>query len=1807
MNVLVLPVSVFLFAVSSLIFTPLAQALSLNFDDLNASTGDIDLTGTNYQGYSWSNFSAYDTSNSFFGFSSGVVSGTNAAYTGGELINGSTISPVIGSLSSSGLFDVGDAYLAAGYYDGLDVTVEGLLNGSVLFSKTVTVSSTTAQLFAFNFTGINQLDFFALVTGNTSDPYSCGSFNCTQFTVDDLSVQANNGNTGGGTVPEPSSLLLLAAGLFGFRISQRVKFGNTLKRWRQLLFLLVISLTVPAIHAEVNPAADGVHEQLAKLSATQFAEPLYPTIATTADEDSDLLSAIQKYQTRGSEDDYSALTDYLAAHPASGWQTALLTNLGLSYYQAGRFSLAIDTWEKAWLFGKNVTEPQIKVLVDRALGELMRMHARVGHADRLEALFAEMGDRQVSGPATENVAGAREGLWQMRNNYGIAYLCGPMALKNLLLSQGMTPKQVEFLDNYRSGTHGVSLTKVGKLAKQAKIPYSLIKRLPGEPIPVPSVVHWNVSHYAAILEERQGRYHIQDPIFGQDLWVTRDAIDQEASGHYLVPTNKLEAGWHKIQLAEADKLYGMGYTGNNDPNQVGSQGDPTKPGKCNGGMCDYNFSEMAVSLNFSDIPVGYRPPKGPEVFTTLTYNQRDADQPANFSFFNVSQKWSLNWLTYIQDNPTSPGASVSRYAAGGGSYDYSGYNSTTHQFTPETKNQAVLVLVSSSPIRYERRLPNGSVEVYGQSNGSTTSTRLVFLTQIVDPSGNALTLNYDNQLRLSSVTDATGRDTTFSYDLSNRPLLVTKITDPFGRSASMTYDSSGRLTSIKDVFGLTSGFHYDSASLIDSMTTPYGTTTFAYGGSGSSRYLQATDPLGNTERLEFQQGISSIPFNDPTSTVPQGIIAPFNSYINGRNTYYWDKHAYKIAAGDYTKARIKHWTHCAQNTGVTCQPVESIKYPLENRIWFNYPGQPNGGLGTAVSGTYDQPTRQGRVLDDGTTQLLQTSYNGLGQVTERIDALGRDTKITYAANQIDPIQIDQKTAANTFTTIAKFTYNSQHLPLTSTDAAGQTTSYSYNSAGQLIEVKDPLGQITSYSYDNLGYPAQVTNANGKTQLSLTYDTYGRVETRTDSEGYTLAYSYDDFDRLSKITYPDGTSQTTTWDKLDKASVTDREGRTTHYSYDAVRNLIAETDPLGHKTQYTYYPNQYLKSLTDGNDKVTSWNRDIQSRVTAKTYADGKQTTYAYEATTSRLKSVTDSLGQKKTFIYAKDDKPTALTYSNAVNTTPNVSFSYDPWFPRVASMTDGTGATQYQYQAIGQLGALKLSQIDGPYNNDTVSFQYDELRRVVKRNIDSVTETFNYDALGRLIAHNSPLGNFVQTYLGETSQLTGLQDSAGKVGTTWEYDGSQNDRRLLGIQNIGATRSYGYVTTPENRISQISETTTLSGNWAAKDYTFGYDGADRLTSVDVSTGDQYSYDYDSGTNLTGITTPKGSIPISVNGLNQITTVNAQSYTYDANGNVTNDGVRSYVWDAENRLIKVTLNAQSNVDYQFGYDGLGRRISIRSSNGVAAPTVTRYLWCGDSLCQARTSADAVTRRYYPEGEIRTAGNVRLYYARDHLGSVRDAQLMNTGATTSSFDYDAYGKPVQSLARITPDYLFGGMFNLQGVGLYLTNYRAYDPNTGRWLSRDPIGENGGTNLYAYTEGNPINFVDPMGADHKTGKTIDCGGGCTIRIDRNSVGDGRHLHWECRNGGSGSMGEFGGTSHGGTSSDAPQKIKDCARKNGFEPDVLPQSSPNNSQMCGSTCQGVILGVGIGIGCVGVVAICVAQPEACPFVVGAGSKLAY
>jgi YD repeat-containing protein len=996
-------------------------------------------------------------------------------------------------------------------------------------------------------------------------------------------------------------------------------------------------------------------------------EPLVATAATSAQEDAALDAALLNFRRAPPEADFppraEPLIAFVAAHPHSPWRAAILTNLGIGYYRAGYFSKALVAWEQAWQAGRHARDPAARALADRAVGELARMYARLGHAEALQALLDDIVKRPVSGPATELLAGAREGLWAFRNDHGKAYLCGPMALRSLLARAHAPASALELMNAQRSGPRGFDLAQLSALAERAALPHRLIHRTPGEPIPVPSVVHWKLDHYAAIVDEQDGRYLVQDPTFASgDAWLTRAAIDAEASGHFLVPQDaSSDAHWRSVSPEEARSIHGMGYTTNNEPGNTLSESLGLHEPSCNR-MCESNAKTMLVSLHLSDVPVGYTPPKGPPAQVRLSCHQRESGRPAVFGFFNIGPKWTLSVQSWIEDDPARPGVGVVRHAGGGGfvgPLDYGSYSGATGAFSPERVSRAVLVRLpaSGAATSYELRQPDGSKQVFAQPDGATSVPRRMFLTQVVDPAGNALTLHYDAQLRLASILDATGRSTTFTYGLASSPLLVTRITDPFGRHADLGYDAQGRLASITDVIGITSSFSYDAKGLVDTMTTPYGTSRFSQGEDAyaNTRFLEITDAMGFTERVEFRHSAPGIASSDPKP--PQVSGGLLNDYLQYRNTFYWDKHASAVAPGDYTAARITHWLHDAN--GQTSPIPESTKAPLEGRVWSFYPGQPNtiyegaSGVANQVAGT----------LDDGSTQRWAYEHNALGKPLSIRDPAGRVTRFTYAANDIDLIAVRQQVGAGT-ETLASAIYDARHRPLSVTDAAGSTTRYAYNQAGQPTAVTDALGQTTRYEYDDTGRLIRIVHPDGSTRLTLAYDGFDRIASATNSEGSTQTYQYDALDRLTRIGYPDGSSVEHSYQHLDRVATKDRLGRVTRYGHDANRRLIALTDPMGQVTAYAYHRNGVLRSITDPKGNTTAWDIDVQGRPTAKRHADGSTETYAHEPLSGRLSTVTDARGQSKVLAYAVDDRLASVSYPNAGVPTAGVSFAHDSFFPR---------------------------------------------------------------------------------------------------------------------------------------------------------------------------------------------------------------------------------------------------------------------------------------------------------------------------------------------------------------------------------------------------------------------------------------------------------------------------------------------------------------------------------------------------------------
>jgi RHS repeat-associated protein len=1339
-------------------------------------------------------------------------------------------------------------------------------------------------------------------------------------------------------------------------------------------------------------------------SARIFGEPLVAIgRGTLPGENRALADAVNRYIDAHNPERVLPFLGFLKTYPDSPWRASLLLNLGLVYRHTGYFLRALDVWEQTWAATKTGTGPNMRAVGDRALGEIFALNARLGRFEQLEALFAETKDRVVTGPATEQITAAREGLWMMRHTPEKAFLCGPLAVDQVLAASRADYVRDEKILQAKSTQQGTSLAQMQKLAADLNLPLQMAKRAPGAQVLLPAVMHWKAGHFAALIREAEGKYLVRDPTFGDELWVSRIALDEEASGYMLVKPQSWPEGWRPVEQSEGEQVWGKGQTDGNDPDdtqeddpQAGGDGgddddsgggngdddtpndngpnadnsgdepasdpdsgndgpkdnDPPKPPRCEKGMARYSVHLMLVSLHVKDAPVGYAPPRGPSMLFTASYSQREAHQPSVFTFSNLGPKWTMGWLSYIEDDPTNPSASAYLAARGGGRDTFTGFNSTTQAYQAESRHHAILVRTSSSPIHYERRLRDGSVEVFSQADGASTFPRRIFLTEIHDPRGNTVTFTYDGQLRLVAATDALGQVTTLSYNEPSDSRKITAVTDPFGRSATFTYDGAGRLASITDVIGLQSAFTYDGGDFITALTTPYGITRFVKGENGLDRWLETTDPLGAKERVEYKVN-APVPATDAADRVPVN-VGVINNYLNYRNTFYWGKRAMALAPRDPASAHRYHWLHTAGPLNQTSGTLESEQRPLEGRVWYRYPGQSTA----YTEGTSRRRTVVARVLDDGSTQAWRWEYNTSDHVTKTIDPIGRQFSYTYASNGIDLLEVRQ-TANSSNELLATYgSYTAQHRPQTATNAAAQTTTRTYNAYGQLLTVTNAKNETTTDVYDGDGYLQSVTGPIAGATTSFTYDGYGRIHTVTGPDGYARTRNYDPLDRLIRTTYPDGTYNQFVYDRLDLSERRDRLGRTTRTLRDALRRVVSVRDRLGRTATNQWCGCGSLDAIIDAKGQKTSWERDLQGRVIRAVRADNvTATAYTYEARTSRKKTVTDPKGQVTTYSYALDNLALSETHSNETTPTPAVSYTYDPHYKRVLTMVDGTGTTTNTYKAIGGLGAMQVASVDGPLTNDTFTFDYDDLGRVTSAAINGAARTSTFDALGRVVTEANALGTSTYTYDGATRRLATVTYPNGQIAT-FSYFPNVGDRRLQTI------------------LHQRADSSTIS----RFDYT--YDTVGNIASwqqqVETDPAVRWQYEYDAANQLlAAIKRSTGGTPAVLKRF---------AYAYDAAGNrivqQEDDQVTSTSYDALNRLVSQT--------------GGGR---LRIAGQVNEPATV-------SLDGAQVPVDA-TGRF--TGTIGVASGTQQFTltAVDASGNTTTAHysIDTTGGPSRTFTYDS----------------------------------------------------------------------------------------------------------------------------------------------------------------------------------------------------------
>jgi RHS repeat-associated protein len=392
-------------------------------------------------------------------------------------------------------------------------------------------------------------------------------------------------------------------------------------------------------------------------------------------------------------------------------------------------------------------------------------------------------------------------------------------------------------------------------------------------------------------------------------------------------------------------------------------------------------------------------------------------------------------------------------------------------------------------------------------------------------------------------------------------------------------------------------------------------------------------------------------------------------------------------------------------------------------------------------------------------------------------------------------------------------------------------------------------------------------------ITYKWDGYGRVRSITDSEGYVVTFDYDALDRVTQITYPNGDTEQFSYttpgagstNRLAPVASKDRQGRWTTRVYNSLQELVAITDPLGRTTGFEWCRCGGLQKIIDAAGRVTKWKYDIQGRATEKEYPDGKKITYGYGVNSGWLTSVTDPKSQTVAYEYHKDGRLKKADYPSG---TADVTFNYDDtWFPRLTSMVDGTGTTNYAYVPYTSdttYGDGRLASIDGPLGSDTIEYRYDKLGRIDRRTINGALNQvdWTFDAAGRVTQIVNNLGTFDYTYVNATSRLDKI-DLPNNVDTEFDWwpntpaSGGNGDQRLKEIKHqhvSGSTTPISKFNYDYNKVGQITKWTQQTGTADPLAYDFKYDQADQLieatlkNTVTFAIVQQYVYGYDKAGN-----------------------------------------------------------------------------------------------------------------------------------------------------------------------------------------------------------------------------------------------------------------------------------------------------------------------------------------------------------------------
>jgi RHS repeat-associated protein len=228
----------------------------------------------------------------------------------------------------------------------------------------------------------------------------------------------------------------------------------------------------------------------------------------------------------------------------------------------------------------------------------------------------------------------------------------------------------------------------------------------------------------------------------------------------------------------------------------------------------------------------------------------------------------------------------------------------------------------------------------------------------------------------------------------------------------------------------------------------------------------------------------------------------------------------------------------------------------------------------------------------------------------------------------------------------------------------------------------------------------------------------------------------------------------------------------------------------------------------------------------------------------------------------------------------------------------------------------------------------------------------------------------------------------------------------------------------------------------------------------------------------------GAVYVGEQGTAKVQIVDPNSLTIVGSLTCNHSGVYSVATSGDLAVVGgLYSNAEADVftstnNTLLTYDGAGRCVKIvetGSTPPVTGNATKQFVWCGSARCEERDGSSNVVKQFFGLGEVISGSS--YCFDLDHLGSIREV-TNSSGTIIYQQSYAPYGQSTTIVNTTPPDFGFASMYVHQRSGLNLTMFRAYSPSLGRWLSRDPMGESMGTNLYGYVGNNPISGVDPLG---------------------------------------------------------------------------------------------------------------------------------